>query len=166
MGTATTAVVWSLHQSLAVENLLRVKRGRRLLRLAWKNLLRYRAPTLPIADMRHVVAPINDRRRHSGGGCTLSKQTQRPAAGRVIWGQVRTLWESDCAGVPPMYYLVCKLDQKNHAKVRKESFATEQEAVDRARLTLASGEAFACLLEDEYGTVADDAEMAERCALS
>jgi hypothetical protein len=35
---------------------------------------------LPIADMRQVVAAIDDRPRHSGGGCTLSKQTPWPAA--------------------------------------------------------------------------------------
>ena len=45
-----------------------------------KKLLRDRTPTLPIADMRHVVADFDDRPRHSGGGCTLSKQTPRPAA--------------------------------------------------------------------------------------
>jgi hypothetical protein len=34
----------------------------------------------PIADMRPIVAAIDDRPRHSGGGCTLRKQTLRPAA--------------------------------------------------------------------------------------
>ena len=62
-----------------------------------------------------------------------------------------------------MYYLVSKIDRANHAKVRKEPFATEDQALDRARGLLASGEAFACVLEDENGTVADDAEVAERC---
>jgi len=51
-----------------------------LLRPPRKNLLRYRTLTMPIADMRQVVAAIDDRPRHSGGGCTLSKQTPRPAA--------------------------------------------------------------------------------------
>ena len=54
--------------------------GRQLLRLAWKNLLRYPTPTLPIANMRHVVAPIDDRPRHFGGGCTLIKETPQLAA--------------------------------------------------------------------------------------
>jgi hypothetical protein len=62
-----------------------------------------------------------------------------------------------------MYYLVSKIDGTNHAKVRKEPFATEDQAIDRARGLLASGEAFACVLEDDNGTVADDAEVAERC---
>ncbi len=31
---------------------------------------------------------------------------------------------------------------------------------------LTSGEALACLLEDDNGTVADDAEMAARCTVS
>jgi len=44
-------------------------------------MLRYRTPTTPIAGMRHVVASIDDRPRHSGGGCTINKQTPRPAAG-------------------------------------------------------------------------------------
>jgi hypothetical protein len=64
-----------------------------------------------------------------------------------------------------MFYLTCKLDPKNHAKVRKEPFATEEQTIDRARASLASGEAFACVLEDDNGVVADDAEVAERCAL-
>jgi hypothetical protein len=51
-----------------------------LLRPAWKNLLRDQAPTLPIADMRPILAAIDDRPFHSGGGCTLSKQTPRSAA--------------------------------------------------------------------------------------
>jgi len=62
-----------------------------------------------------------------------------------------------------MYYLVCKIDPQNHAKVRKEPFATEDQAIDRACALLASGEAFACVLEDDKGSVADDAEVAERC---
>jgi hypothetical protein len=49
-----------------------------------------RTPTMPIADMRHVVAAIDDRPRHSGGGCTLSKQTPRPAAVASPMGQVQT----------------------------------------------------------------------------
>jgi hypothetical protein len=49
--------------------------------------------------------------------------------------------------------------------VRKEPFATEDQAVDKARALLASGEAFACVLEDDNGIVADDAEIAERCKL-
>jgi hypothetical protein len=64
-----------------------------------------------------------------------------------------------------MYYLVSKLDPKNHAKVRKEPFATEDQTIDRARALLASGEAFACVLEDDHGTVADDAEVWEQCRL-
>jgi len=63
-----------------------------------------------------------------------------------------------------MYFLVSKLDAKNHAKVRKEPFSTEDQAIDRARGLLASGEAFVCVLEDDNGTVADDAEVSERCA--
>ncbi len=62
-----------------------------------------------------------------------------------------------------MYYLVSKIDRTNHAKVRKEPFATEDQAIDRARGLLARGEAFACVLEHANGTVADDAEVAERC---
>jgi hypothetical protein len=34
---------------------------RQLFRPARKNLLQYRTPTMPIADMRHVVAAIDDR---------------------------------------------------------------------------------------------------------
>jgi hypothetical protein len=64
-----------------------------------------------------------------------------------------------------VYFLISKLDPKNHAKVRKEPFATEEQAIDRAHALLASGEAFACVLEDGNGTVADDAEVLERCAL-
>jgi hypothetical protein len=41
---------------------------------------RYRPATMHISDMRHVVAAFDDRPRHSGGGCTLSKQTPRLAA--------------------------------------------------------------------------------------
>ncbi len=62
-----------------------------------------------------------------------------------------------------MYFLVCKIDTTNHAKVLKEPFATEDEAIERARGLLASGEALACVLEDDKGTVADDAEVLERC---
>jgi hypothetical protein len=62
-----------------------------------------------------------------------------------------------------MYYLVCKLDPKDHAKFLKEPFETEEEAVARAHVLLTSGEAFACVLEDDSGTVADDAEVAKRC---
>jgi hypothetical protein len=42
---------------------------------AWlpKGLLRYRTPTMPIDDMRHVVANIDGRSRQAGGGCTISK---------------------------------------------------------------------------------------------
>jgi hypothetical protein len=61
-----------------------------------------------------------------------------------------------------MYFLVSKLDPKNHAKVRKEPFATEEQTIDRARALLANGEAFACVLENDNGTVADDAEVLER----
>jgi len=35
---------------------------------------------MPIADMRQVVAAIDDRPRHSGDGCTLSEQMPWPAA--------------------------------------------------------------------------------------
>jgi hypothetical protein len=34
---------------------------------------------LPIADMRQVVATIDDRPRHSGDGCNLRKRTPWPA---------------------------------------------------------------------------------------
>jgi hypothetical protein len=44
---------------------------------------------LPIADMRQIVATIDDRPRHSGGGCTLSKQTPRQAAVASPMGQKR-----------------------------------------------------------------------------
>jgi hypothetical protein len=40
----------------------------------------------------------------------------------------------------------------NHGKVRKELFSTEDQAIERARSLLASGEAFACVLEDDNGT--------------
>jgi hypothetical protein len=40
--------------------------------------------------MRHVVAAIDDRPHHSGGGCTLSKQTPRPAAVASLMGQEET----------------------------------------------------------------------------
>jgi hypothetical protein len=33
-----------------------------------------------LAMLRQVVAAVDDRVRHSGGGCTLSKQTPRPPA--------------------------------------------------------------------------------------
>jgi len=46
---------------------------------------------LPIADMRQVVAALDDRPRHSGGGCTLSKQTPWPAAVASEMVQVRKL---------------------------------------------------------------------------
>jgi hypothetical protein len=62
-----------------------------------------------------------------------------------------------------MYHLASKTDPTNHGKVLREPFATEDQAVNRARALLTSGEAFACVLDDEKGTVADDAEMAERC---
>lgn len=65
-----------------------------------------------------------------------------------------------------MYFLVSKLDPKNHAKVAKEPFSTEYQAIDRARTLLASGKAFAGVLEDDNGTIADDAEVLERCALA
>jgi ABC-type uncharacterized transport system substrate-binding protein len=41
---------------------------------------------LPITDMRRVVAAIDDRPRLCGGGCTLGKQTPRPA-GRILKGE-------------------------------------------------------------------------------
>jgi hypothetical protein len=65
-----------------------------------------------------------------------------------------------------MYFLVSKIDPNNYGKVRKEPFFTENEAIDRARALLTSGEAFACVLEDDNGTVADDAEVLERCKSS
>ena len=49
---------------------------------------------------------------------------------------------------------------------RKEPFSTEDEAIDGARSLLASGEAIACVLEDDNGIVADDAEVLERCKSS
>jgi hypothetical protein len=67
-----------------------VKKGRQLLRLAWKNLLRDRTPTLPIADMRQVVAAIDDRLRQSGGGGIFSNQTGALAAVASSMGQVQT----------------------------------------------------------------------------
>jgi len=45
---------------------------------------------LPIADMRPIVAAIDDRSRHSGGGCTLRKQTLRLAAVASEMGQQET----------------------------------------------------------------------------
>jgi hypothetical protein len=63
-----------------------------------------------------------------------------------------------------MYYLTCKLDPKDHARVLKEPFETEEQAISRACALLSSSEAFACVLEDENGTIADDAEVAKRCA--
>jgi hypothetical protein len=39
---------------------------------------------------------------------------------------------------------------------------TANQELRRARSLLASGEAFACALEDDSGTVADDAEVLER----
>lgn len=62
-----------------------------------------------------------------------------------------------------MYYLVSKIDRTDHSKVRKEPFATEDQAMAMACGLLATGEAFACVLEDDNGTVADDAEVVERC---
>jgi hypothetical protein len=56
-------------------------------------LLRYRTPTLPKADMRHVVAAIDDRPRHSGGGRTVSKQTPQLAAVASEMGQKQTIQE-------------------------------------------------------------------------
>jgi hypothetical protein len=40
--------------------------------------------------MRQVVAATDDRPRHSGGECTLSKQTPRPAAVASPVAQVQT----------------------------------------------------------------------------
>ncbi len=65
-----------------------------------------------------------------------------------------------------MYFLVSKLNPKNHANVLKEPFSTEDQAIDRARTLLTSGKAFACVLEDDKGTIADDAEVLKRCALA
>jgi hypothetical protein len=60
------------------------------------NLLRYRTPTTPIAQMRHVVAAIDDRPHHSGGGCTLDKQTPRLAT--VAFGDgPRAEFNGSCA---------------------------------------------------------------------
>ncbi len=64
-----------------------------------------------------------------------------------------------------MFYVVSKLDPKNHAKVRKEGFETEELASERACSLLASREVFACVIEDDNGNIiANDAEVAERCA--
>ncbi len=63
-----------------------------------------------------------------------------------------------------MYYLICKLDSEDHARVLKEPFETEEQAISRACALLTSGEAFTCVLEDDNGAIADDAEVAERCA--
>ena len=65
-----------------------------------------------------------------------------------------------------MYFLICKIDPTNHGKVLKEEFSSEKDAIERARGLLASGEALACVLEDEKGAVADDAEVLERCKSS
>jgi hypothetical protein len=65
-----------------------------------------------------------------------------------------------------MFFLICKIDPTNQGKVLKEPFSTEDEAIARARVLLASGEALACVLEDDNGTVADDAEVLERCKTS
>ncbi len=51
---------------------------------------------MPIADMRQIVALIDDRPRLSGGGCTLKKQTLRPAAGASPVVQEQIYWR----GVP------------------------------------------------------------------
>lgn len=64
-----------------------------------------------------------------------------------------------------MYYLVCKLDPKEHATVLKEKFETEDAAIERARVLLTNGQCFSCVLEDDNGTVADDAEVAKLCEL-
>jgi hypothetical protein len=40
--------------------------------------------------MRHIVAAIDGRARHPAGGCTLSKQTPRPAAVASEMGQFLT----------------------------------------------------------------------------
>ncbi len=69
---------------------LRVINCRQLLRPPRKNLLRYRTPTMPIDDVRQVVAAIDDRPRHSGGGCTLNKQTPRRTAGASSLGNFAT----------------------------------------------------------------------------
>jgi hypothetical protein len=46
---------------------------------------------MPAASgMRPAVAAIDYRPRHSGGGCTLCKQTPRPAAVASPMGQMRT----------------------------------------------------------------------------
>jgi hypothetical protein len=37
-----------------------------------------------LALLRQVVAAIDDRVRHSGGGCTLSKQTPRSSMRRLL----------------------------------------------------------------------------------
>src|ERR1700680_3274570 len=68
------------HRVKGATGRLRVNQRHRASRPAWKNLLRYRTPTMAIAGMRQVVAAIDDRPRHSGGGYTLGKQTPRPAA--------------------------------------------------------------------------------------
>ena len=64
-----------------------------------------------------------------------------------------------------MFYVVAKLDPKNHAKVRKEDFETEELAFERACRLLTSREVFACVIEDDNGNILEnDAEIAERCA--
>ena len=60
-----------------------------------------------------------------------------------------------------MYFLVSKLDPKNHANVLKEPFSTEDQAIDRARALLATGKAFACVLEDDNGTISYPACLAQ-----
>jgi hypothetical protein len=54
-------------------------------------LLGYRTPWMLIADMRHVIADVDDRARRSGGGCTLNKRTPRPAAVASEMGHKRAL---------------------------------------------------------------------------
>jgi hypothetical protein len=63
-----------------------------------------------------------------------------------------------------MHYVVCKVDPGNHAKVLREPVESEDRAYERAAALLASHEAFACVIEDDNGIVADDAEVAKRCA--
>ena len=66
-----------------------------------------------------------------------------------------------------MFFLVCKIDPTNQGKVLKEPVLDRgRQAISRARGLLASGEALACVLEDDNGTVADDAEVLERCKTS
>jgi hypothetical protein len=58
---------------------------------------------MTIADMRHVVADVDNRAHHSGGGCTLNKQLPRPAAVASPMGQNQTSLEKLSKTITPCY---------------------------------------------------------------